>query len=146
MYVDDASQEVILYCQPTWCEKDSPVILRLVSTLQDVYSMKTKVSQYTVNSTKLQSFTEEQGNSKSRPENICIVIAISKDNPRCLPINLVDTSWMMLPDLLIGQKLAEWWFIVSMRIVPQDGCSWSDNFTCYIELYWWLWPSLTTLI
>ena len=139
MYVDDASQEVIIYCQPTWCEKDSPVILRLMSTLQDVYSMKTKVSQYTVNSkvsqytvnsTKLQSFTEEQGNSKSRPQNICIVIAISKDNPRCLPINLVDTSWMMLPDLLIVQKLAEWWFIVSMRIVPQDGCSWSDNFTC----------------
>ena len=98
--------------------------------MMSIPNMKAKVSQYTLKSKKLLSFTGEQIKLLIQTRHICIVIAISKDNPRCLPINLVDTSWLMLCDLLIVQKLAKWWLIVYMRIMAQDGCSRSDNFTC----------------
>ena len=103
--------------------------------MMSIPNMKTKVPQNTVKSKKLLLFTGKQIKLLIQTRNICIVIAISKGNPRCLSINLVDTLWMMLHDLLIVQNLAEWWLIVSMRIVAKDQCSWSDNFTFLYTSY-----------
>ena len=102
MNVEDTSQELITANQ-TALNKRQSCDTQTDSTM-NIHNTKTNFAPYTVKCEKLLSSTGEQIEMFIRTRNFCIVNAIKR-------ITQDDTSWMILHDLLIMQKLAECWLI-----------------------------------